>query len=147
MAEHLFATILVDEVPVLLYQVVALGKLALAVLADHVLLEFVKLARRNVDHLLLRTHRIGTRDAHLLLGNQTLAAIWLLSRLLFVLVLLLTCLLAVGPHHWSARHAFLFVSWVHEATRKLHVHVVEKGLVLPILGLVLVQVHLLELFV
>ena len=70
-----------------------------------------------------------------------------MSRLLFVLVLLLTRLLAVGPHHWSARHAFLFVCWVDEATRELHVHVVEEGLVLPILWLVLVEVHLLELFI
>jgi len=147
LAQHLFATILVDQVPILLYQVVALGELAFAVLADHVLLEFVELARGNVDHLLLWTHRIGAGNAHLLLGSETLAAIWLLSRLFFVLVLLLTRLLAVGPHHRSARHTFLFVSWVYKATGKLHVHVVEEGFVLPILRLVLVEVHFVELFV
>jgi len=133
-AQLLFSVVLVEHIPIHSDDLVPLLKLVLAVLTYHVLLEFSKLAGRDVDQLIIRGGRprgSGLSAAGLRVFLLVISSVFLGN---------LGALLGVWSLRNCRRGADLVCVLV-ELVDVVHVHLVEHLRVLPMLWFILIQVH------
>ena len=133
-AQLLFSVVLVEHIPIHSDDLVALLKLVFTVLPYHVLLEFSELAGRDIDQLIIgggRPRGGGLSTARLRVFLLVVSSVFLSN---------LGALLGVWSLRNGRRGADLVCVLV-ELVDVVHVHLVEHLRVLPMLWLILIQVH------
>ena len=133
-AQLLFSVVLVEHIPIHSDDLVALLKLVFTVLPYHVLLEFSELAGRDIDQLIIgggRPRGGGLSTARLRVFFLVVSSVFLSN---------LGALLRVWSLRNGRRGADLVCVLV-ELVDVVHVHLVEHLRVLPMLWLILIQVH------
>ena len=133
-AQLLFSVVLVEHIPIHSDDLVALLKLVFTVLPYHVLLEFSELAGRDIDQLIIgggRPRGGGLSTARLRVFLLVVSSVFLSN---------LGTLLRVWSLRNGRRGADLVCVLV-ELVDVVHVHLVEHLRVLPMLWLILIQVH------
>ena len=133
-AQLLVSVVLVEHIPIHSDDLVALLKLVFTVLPYHVLLEFSELAGRDIDQLIIgggRPRGGGLSTARLRVFLLVVSSVFLSN---------LGALLRVWSLRNGRRGADLVCVLV-ELVDVVHVHLVEHLRVLPMLWLILIQVH------